>query len=538
MSIGRMMRRIAAVALATLAIGGCSDTQESADQKAIQEIDAAGRLVSKATGMMSGAVYKVDGEYAPLTRAGRPRGEVTEVQPAWTPHPQAWQDLETAENKLSEALRTYGQASEGIQASAYSAMGQVLLAKGWYQDLSANAARQEASEAIGQAEKACLASGAWAAMLERVQGTSDVEAQAREMLSSARAEIEGLNAQIAETSQSIASIRQQVQSLQARNEEIIPQARNLRVDIQLAGGDKGLELTEQVLAIEKEINANASGIAKLEGDLELREARRQESQEAKKRAEARVAAATSILEGGQASAVRQAQDQAAVRAAMEKARNDARQATDRVIAACAVAAQAENLAADAFDLAAKKSQHAAGLGAGTARAAAQSEEADALWSLANLQARRLRLRRQCVRLTECLAEAWAESPAVAVKADDSPTATRPARQIAKPSLPPPEFAKPLLEYMTEAEETWKSAAGNYQRAAELYGEAAESVPPQARWVYQGHQAAAYLALHQLTNQTDALALARTILEEALKDKRESPYLASLVDLEKLAKTRR
>ena len=538
MSMGRMMRRIAAIVLATLVIGGCSNTQESADQKASQEIDAAGRLVSKAAGLMSGAVYKVNGEYPQLTRMGRARGEVTEVQPAWTPHPQAWQDLETAENRLNEALRTYGQASEGIQAAAYSAMGQVLLAKGWYQDLSANAARQEASEAIAQAEKACLASGAWAAMLERVQGASDVEPQAREMLSSAGAEIEGLDAQITETSQSIASMRQQVQSLQARNEEIIPKARNMRVDIQLAGGDKGLELTEQVLAIDKEINTNASGIAKLEGDLELREASRLESQEAKKRAEARVAAAKSILEGSNASAIGHAKDQAAVRAAMEKARNDARQATDRVVAACAVAAKAENLAVDAFDLAAKKSQRAAGLETGTARAAATSEEADSLWSLANLHARRLQLRNRCVMLSERLAEAWAESPAVAVKAGDSPTATQSARQAAKPSLPTPEFAKPLLEYMAEAEETWKSAAGNYQQAAELYGQAAELVPPQARWVYQGHQAAAYLALHRLTNQTDALDLARSILEEALKDKRESPYLASLVDLEKLAKTHR
>jgi len=528
-----LLARVAAItALLTIAAAGCSDPKRTADRKVREEVDAAQRLAYKALGLMAGAVYKVDGQVAPLIPPRGRAAEVTDVQPAAALHPRAWEDLEAAERRLSEVLRQHGQAaSDDIQGLAYATLGQVLIVKGHYQDFSAKAPRDEAMEAIVQAERDCLTAGAWAALLDRQeQSGSDVAAEAEKMLSSARSDIEGLKTRIAQTTETMASFRKTIQSLQARSEELIPKARNLRVDIQLASGQKGMELIDQVLSLEKEVNENASSIAGIEGNLELREAELRDLEEARKEAEARVEVASSIIEARQATATRRAGEQASVRAALDKARSQARQAADRVVGACRDAAKAEDVAADAYDLAAKKLEHAVRLQDSSGRAAALGEQADALWALGNLQARRLELRGRCLRLVERISAAWAADQPAPQEAEGAKAAER-------PKSPPPEFAMAILQYLPEAEQVRTAAEANYELAAGLYGQAADSVAPQVRWLYQGHQAAVHLAFHQLTNRYDVLLKARTTLDEALKDKRESPYLAYLLDLERLAKSR-
>jgi hypothetical protein len=534
---GRTVRAAACVAIVVACLGGCSDPKRTAEQKVLQEVDAAHRLTAKAVGLMAGAAFKVDGEFAPPLRPRLGAPEVTDIQPAAVPHPQAWEDLETAERRLSGVLQEYGQAAgDDSQALAYAALGQVLIAKGRYQDFSADAARDEAAQAIVQGERGCLTVKAWAGLLDRIERPgSDVEAEAQRMLTSARSDIENLKARIAKAAEEIGAIRNTIRSLQARNEEMIPKVRNLRVDIQLASGQKGMELTDQVLKLDKEINENASGIAKLESDLDLRESGLKELEEAQTEAETRASVASSIIEGGKASSTRRAGEQAAVQKALDHAKAEARRAAERVAQACRAVAKAEDVAADAFDLAAKKLERAARLQDRSGRGAALGEQADAFWTLANLQARRLQLRARCVRLVEHLSAAWApDQPALKEAGEAS---TLPAKGSVKPKLLVPDFAKPILEYLYEAEQVRKAAVENYERAAELYSQAADSVAPQVRWLYQGHQAAAYLALHQLTNRHDVLTKAMATLEEALKDKRESPYLAYLVALHKLAKSR-
>ena len=537
-AMGVTVRAAALAVVLALIVPGCKDAKQTAEQTVQSEVEAAQRLAGKAAGLMAGGVYKVDGQLAPLTSPGRPRGaEISEVGPAAAMHPQAWQDLQAAERRLSDALRDYGQiAGDDSQALAYSTLGHVLIAKGRYQDYSSDANRREAAEAIDRAESACLVAGVWAGLLHRMDGGgSDLAAEARKMLSTANGDIEHLKEKIAQAAAQAASLRDKVQALGASNEEIIPKVRNLRVDIQLADARKGLELTDEVLTLEKEINDNASAIARLEGRIELGEAAWKEMEEARKEAETRASIASSILAQVQASSTRRAGQQGALLAELEKAKAQARQAAQHAVEACHGASATEEAAVAAYDQAEKALDRAGRLGGRSGRAAALSEQADALWAVANLQARRLGLHGRCVALANRLGAVWASQ---GPQGDtDEKASTRPVGQTAKPKYPPPDFATPLLDCLPNAEEVLQTAKDGLQQAADLYGQAADMTSSQTQWLYQGHQAAAYLALYRLTNRQDALTKARAVLAEALKDKRNSPYLTYLVDLETLAKSR-
>jgi hypothetical protein len=101
------------------------------------------------------------------------------------------------------------------------------------------------------------------------------------------------------------------------------------------------------------------------------------------------------------------------------------------------------------------------------------------------------------------------------------------------------------DYLPDLKKTRDQALADYKSAeAELEKVISQHLkyPPgrNVNWIYQGELASAYLGHYRLTwsekdqkGDETILAKARQFVGEALRDKQTSPYLASVVELQKL-----
>ncbi len=514
---------------------GCSDAKarESA-RKLLDAVDVARRLCAKAISQMSTSPIKADGQYLPLDRVVRGEPAIA-LSPPLAVNPEAWASLQAAEKGLAAAMRDYAaDAGADTEALANTAMGDILMLKAEYKLAASAADRRDARDSLTLGLKAASMVHLYAGLVryhEQLGTLSDKDVLA--MQSAAQQDASQTQSEIAAIQQEIASLTGQITTLQSANDQMLPKVRDLRLDAQRAGGQKGLPLLDQALRMEEQINANVSAMAAHENALELRQTALADKQLALADAQGRGSVAEAAVEARKGLAESDKQVLGELKASQAKAKTDAQEYASRLSRLCGALTEAESEALDACQAAAKRfmavKRAEARDGAVTARAA------DAYWAAAELHSQSLQLRARNLQFAEQLAWAWSDregSPRA--NGADAPAANgegviAPAPDIAQ-AIP---FARGLLAYAPNPESIYKQAVEAYQQAADLYASAARMTDPQLRWAYQGQAAAAYIALYNLTGGDEPLAEARATLDSALEGKRNAEYLRPVVALEKM-----
>ncbi len=515
--------------VAVLLVTGCPDSKRhGADRKLLEETELASRRYAKAVSLMDIPPAKVNDEYLPLEHVGRITADSTvELSDPLAVHPEARGALADAESGLTRALAQYGpDAGQEEQALAQEMLGGILMLKAEYQRASAAADRREARSTLALANESASMVQLYTSLgryYDQLAALGDPDLAA--MLTTARGEVTKARADAEAMNQEIASLRARAEQLHQANEALIPQARHLRADSEQAGGQQGMELLDQALKLETQVNENVSALAALENALERREADLGDVTAALRSAEKRAKLAETIVAARQGHAEASRAELEGIQTALGKARSDVQDQTARLAGICERIAQGEDAAAEAYTLAIAKHEAARRLRPGGLDPQTATRLADARWALAELKDQSLYLRQCNMHLAERLAAVWSARPAESAIVPSGPGVTT------GPAIPA--FAKGLLAYVPNPEQTRTEAIENYRQAGELYEAASRRVRPELRWAYQGQTAAAYIALYRLSYDPDALAKAKEALELALEDKRESPFLAAVVQLERL-----
>lgn len=519
--------------VAVLLVAGCSDSKRyQADQKLLEETEIASRRYARAVSLMDLPPAKVNDEYVPLGHVKRIwEGSSVKLPEPLAVHPEARAALTAAETGLARALSQYGRdAGNEEQALAQAMLGNILMLKAEYLRATAAADRQQARAASAMANRSVSMVQLYTSLgryYDQLASLRDQDLLA--VVSAAREEAAKAKADAEAVQKEIDSLRARAEQLRQANETLVPQARRLRVDSEQAGGQEGMELLDQALKLETQINENVSALAALENALERREADLSDVKAALKSAEARRKVAETIVAARKGHADASRTELEGIQAALGKARSDVQEQTALLASVCERTAQADDVAAEAYTAAISRHEAARRLRPRGQDPATIARLADARWALAELKDQSLYLRQCNMQLADRLAGIWSPQAAEGT----GPPATSSSAPAGQPPQAVPAFAKGLLAYVPNPEQTRNEAIENYQKAGELYEAASRGVPSHLRWAYQGQAAAAYIALYRLSYDADALTKAKEALEQALEGKRESPFLAAVVELERL-----
>ena len=452
-------------------------------------------------------------------------------------HPEALESLVKAETGLVRALVQYGsRRRDDEQALAQEMLGNILMLKAEYHRASAIADKQEARNTWALADRSASMVQTYAALeryYDQLAALSDRDltatvSAAQQAAAKAKTEAEAAQAEIT-------SLRDRAGQLRQTDERLIPQVRKLRMDSEQATGQKAMELMDQALKLESQVNENVSALGALENALDRRETDLGDLTAALASAESRRKIAEAIISARKGHAASSRSEKESIEVQLTKARADLQDEATRLAGVCERIAQAEDTAATAYTQAIVKHEGARRLRPRGQDAATTARLADARWALAEMKDQSLDLRQRNLLLLARLAAA--SSPGATTGPQPLTTASATAPALTPEDLAAvPAFAKGILAYVPNPEQTRAEAIENYQQAGTLYETASRQVPSQLRWAYQGQAAAAYIALYRLSHDPEARAKAKEALDQALENKRESPFLASVVELERLFQT--
>ena len=509
------MSRILLVALSVMVVlAGCESKSRSSSRRLLEQVRLAQGKYTQALGLMSNAVFQSGSTFAPVTE--KLSNVPTQLTPVTDqPHPKVVALLSEAQADLDRALSDNSAAAGEDLALAYSLAGQIQMLRAQYQTRLADLANQDVLTAMMQASDAV-------SLLSLVADQAAFTAQLRSM------DPDKLTAMAQEASDEGAKLQQQAQQLQDQaqqfrqqreaiyqtNAGLSPQVRQLRIDSQLAAGQKALELSQQALAIEAQVGTNELDAA----GLEFRE-------------DAITADLATLTKQVQAAQSRQklAQDALANIEQFRARREQALAQQQEQLAACQqqVSTQMVQLKGSLAKLGASQQQATIALESaaksfkraqtekGSPDPLMLSQEASARMTLAELQARQMRLGEQIASLTDNAATARSAAASAA------PTASA--------------IEAVAMEYpATPANELDQQAQQNYQSAAQLLQKATSAAAGPQKWTYQAQQAAAYLGIYRLSGSPDAVDNARRLLGEALQGKEAAPYLAPVHGLNRMA----
>ena len=524
------------VMLAVL-LAGCSDSKSrDAAKKLLEETEIAARLYATAVSLMGSTPAKIDGQYLPLAHVARVRDDSTvELSPPLTVHPEAWGKLLQAEQGLSRALAQYSRSAGPEETALASAMlGNILMLKADYQLAATAVDRQDALGTLALVDRTASMVQLYAGLANYYNQLVSLRSEdIVEMQSAARARAAQARADSDKLRQELADLRARAAQLRQSSETLIPQARRLRLDAEQTTGQRGMDMLDQAFKLEKQTNDNVSALAVLENTIELRQPALSDLTLAVQEAEGRQKAAETVLAARRGNTQAGRGELEAIQAALLKAKSDVQDLTAHLADVCARIGLAEDTATEDYTQAIRRHEEARGLVPRSQSGQVAARLADAHWGLAELKDRSLDLHNRNGLLLERLAATW--SPATPTSSS-APAIASPAGPVADVPANLPAFARGLLAYVPDPAQARADAVEHYQQAADFYDMSSGQVPPKLRWAYQGQTAAAYIALYRLSGDPEVLTKAKEALDQALQDRRQSHFLAAVVELEKLLKS--
>ncbi|MFP3937208.1 MAG: hypothetical protein ACLFVW_02620 [Phycisphaerae bacterium] len=424
-------------------------------------------------------------------------------------NPEALKLLDRAEQQLRDAIRKFADADEADKGVARAVLGRVAVLRGQCNAALAENRRLEAYESLAKLGSAATVlqmktnlADFYEELLERSYDYID------EMIQKARADTEQLTEELSELDSRLEQWKQQRQELISDNEQLYAKERNLRIDSRQASGTEATELLEKALSVGLERHRNESKIGELEYRMEQARADRKRLELQIDTAKSRLEAAEEMRDahrrgmaaddGGElsekVSELRAEIDE--YRSRQDETLQDVAQTIDRLVSIETDAAADFELAGDSFG----KAAQSAGREVSAAYIALQ---ADALSDMADMHARRLRLRERM-------------------------------DAVLTGGTPGSDETRIVSEYLSNTEEVTQTVVSDYEQAVQLYSRATGQAQPDSRWVYNGEVAAAAIQLYRFSKNDEHRGMAEDALED-LEDVIDSPHLRPLVELrEKLA----
>jgi len=516
-------RILMAGAFACLIAVGCSDSKtRRSSRNLLEQVELAGALYDQALALMSSPMYTVDQTPAPGSLVvDYPQGAIIDPMPVGQVHPQGMKDVQQAQTLLESALLEHGNnAGPSSLASANAMLGRVLSLRSAILLAQAKPVITDVRSALIRADQSAELVKAHAAVgvaYRQLIGASPQ--RMRDLLESAEKKEKQLSGDIAQAKAQMEQISGQIQEQNSIIETLMPQARQFRIDSQLGSGTEALERLERALELEGRINQANLAVAEMEVRLEMLQKSIDTLGVELSAEQARSRIAREVLEKHQSSTevsrqvldeqVRQIGD---LSAAMESALNDTGLALGQ-------AALLLNEAIEAMESAVKRYQLAQQARSAGRDLSLITCQADAVMGLAHLRGRQLALVRRLALLKDNVSTAYAAGAEIAQPAGVN---------VEKP-------AGDLAAMLPSQEQLIAAIKEHYVRAVELYQSAVFAAPAQQRWVYQGQLAAANIGLHRFTGMREPLDSALQTIEEALRNRKFSPYLTEVRQLEQQAR---
>ena len=515
----RAARGVLTVAIVCIgALSGCSDSPErSAWRKVREAIDEARRHCDSAIAKMANPTYTVDGKSVPI--GGLPKrvaADRIKLAPAGTLDENALKHLQLAQRGLSEVFSENRDDLDGeAQAIALAVLGRIATLKGTYHAMSASISQDKA---ISAHTSASIVLGMMATRLQLMKYYDSVIAMSNEdveeMIASAGEEIDKSKARLTEVQGETAALGSERDTLAAGNNDQMKKSRKLRLDSELASGEKRLELLRQAQDIEAQVGEATSRIARIELSTESLNIEEKALRSQIAFNEEKIAVAKEIIAERQAGDRRSIDSYQSFCDALAAARVRVEDLAGEIADACEEADVAEDLALSVFDLAGQHFYESRNLEKSSARGPSV-DQAQALMSRGDLQTLQLALHALNTKLVADVRATWAQLP----------------QEEGMPS----ELIRRLEGYVTNPPETRESGAKDYGEAVGLLKKSLRSLRGDDRiWIYQGMLANAYMAQYRMSPADhELLANAEEQLRSAIEGRDGSRYLRDLVKLQQL-----
>lgn len=508
-----------ALALAMVwVLTGCSDAQPRQQSRALREqTETARRVHANAADLMGSPVFKVDGQFAPLTEVTQSPAQaddITLVEPG-TMDPRSLEMLEKAANELGQSISANSQADSVDLGQATLMLGQLNRLMGFYHEGVSLAGRNRA-RTLGDEITARLgvvrARQAQLAYFDQLMGLSldDVKT----FLSESSERAESLTADKTRLEGEIKDLTARRNQLRTTKETKTAAMRNKRIDSQLAADpDTRARLFEQAHALQKEINKLNAQIARTENQIAQTETALSQVMLDLDGAKAKLAAANEVLSNRNQVKEDATAGRRTILAQIAELREEIETLTTRMGEALASADQAEQEALSKYDSAASNFNRAAG-NLDSDDPAPVSLKGAALMDSGSLQTAKLRAYNRAVGVVEAMQETL--------------------------EIPNSAAGKKVTAYVSDPEQLRASADEAFEKAVKAYSTAVRRVQaddPKLAWAYQGRLGAAYLSRLDVCPPALREGIrksAEDTLNDALEDRADSPYLAPVAGLKDLA----
>jgi len=489
-------------------LAGCSHSkQREAGQNLLDEAGRAGKLYSRALSLMANPVYQIGQAYPPLRSEIRPaEGEIL-VPPAFEIHPEVLPILKKIEDSLTAALS----ANQEHAGASEKAVVQMMLARasslrGHCHALELSLADTELANLRSQAEGNLAKISLSLDLLEHYNAVAAVNDQeTRNLRAQGVADQSLVQDEIKEIDARLAAIDEERTAQSRKYEQRNAEARAMSIEARIGPVKEGLAKLEAALEIQAQASKAEARVAELEHEAHLLARKRQVLELDLQAAAAQVKAGESELARGEA---RRAESMAAaqeIAGQLHAALTQLQELLTEMERFSLRLANALGGATKAYDAALSYM----GRAQGEPISGVPSREARVLITVADLQQRVLQALESNKRFVEDLVKIWARASAG--------------------SLPP--AAMKLGSFVADAGSLQSDAESRCTKAISLYEKSLRSADRRYRWAYQGELAAGYVKLYKLTKDPETLGFARDALDEALKDKRFSPNLISIAELQ-------
>ena len=499
---------------------GCSDAQPRQQSRALREqTETARRVHANAADLMGSPVFKVDGQFAPLTEvtgSAVDADDITLVEPG-TMDPRSLDMLEKAANELGQSISANSQADPLDRGQAALMLGQLNRLMGFYHEGVSLADRNRA-RSLGDQITARLgvvrARQAQLAYYDQLVGLSLEDVKT--FLSESSEREKSLTADKTRLEGEIESLTARRNQLRTTKETKTAAMRNKRIDSQLAADpDVRATLFEQAYALQKEINKLNAQVARTENQIARTETALSQVMLDLDGAKAKLAAANEVLVQRNQIKEDATAGRRTILAQIAELREEIETLTTRMGQTLASADQAEQEALSKHDSAVSNFDRATGL-LDSDDPAPVSLKGAALMDSGSLQTAKLRAYNRAVGVVEAMQEAL--------------------------DIPNSASGKTVTAYVSDPEQLRTSADDAFERAVEAYSTAVRLVQaedPKLAWAYQGRLGAAYLSRLEVcppSLRESIRASAEETLDEALDDRADSPYLAPVAGLKDLAES--
>lgn len=423
--------------------------------------------------------------------------------------------ITVADEELREKMKAHDQAEDEVKAMAHATAARIASLRAKYFGELAEHAWQRARQACreGYIQQATLGSqvGQLRHHLNLTElSTAEVAAERKAATtdkSDREKDIQTLDAKVKD-------LEKTRDRLNAENQKRAAEAQKLETASQLAGNPHDKQAKwEASRTIRKAMDKARNEIESNEDQIQLEAARRKDLVVRRNEGEARIAAATLVLEDR---SKEKTEYQGAVQTLKKKI--EATQKTIATLAALIVktgtmGVQAREQAVAACGQAANDLTEAAKLYPREKRAAAKAAHADVAMFWGRILANQYDNSTETGYLVTDLQKVW-------------PDASAPGA----PKGEMPQVVKNINNVVSQPADIKTAARGRFDEAITLYGEAMNDAPgPHLHWAYEGQVALAHRAVYDLSREPDSLDKGRQALTKAVDGKRASPFLKQYVE---------